>query len=353
MKKGYLENLKTPVVGLSPMDGVTDAPFRYLVSKYSRPSVVFTEFVNVEGLARGNVKKMPAFYYDEIERPIVAQIFGCEVESFYKAAVLACALGFDGVDINMGCPAKKVEKKGSGAGLIKTPKLAAQIVYAVQRGVKDWSEGISLEKAGVHEDLIKYVEGSAGSFGAKKRERLLIPVSVKTRIGYDKIVTEEWISRLIETGPDLVSLHGRTLKQMYMGEANWVEIAKAATLCREAGVMVFGNGDIKSMEDAVDKINEYGVDGVLVGRAALGNPWLFGGEEPLSGEPGKPLRIEVAMEHCKNFKRIIGDDMPFHTVKKHLAWYLRDFDGARELRAEMMKVENFEEAEGLLNGIEK
>lgn len=334
----FLEKVKKPIVGLAPMDGVTDAVFRYMVCLHSRPSFVMTEFVNVEGLARGAVKKIPAFIFNEIERPIVAQIFGVEVDSFYKAAVLVSALGFDGVDINMGCPAKKVEKKGSGAGLIRTPELAKDIIWAVKRGVKDWAEGISLEEAGVHSKVISECKVIG--------KRVKLPVSVKTRIGYDKPLTSEWISHILEAKVDLVSLHGRTLKQMYGGEADWEEIGKAAEMCRRAGVMIIGNGDVKSMDDAEARIKEYGVDGVMVGRAAMGNPWFFGGDEPMQGN-----RIQAARDHLKYFEKFLGKHLAYHTVKKHLGWYLKGFDGARELRAKLMQTESAKEAIKLIDSI--
>lgn len=347
--------MEKPVVGLAPMDGVTDAVFRYMVCRHSSPSFVMTEFVNVEGLARGAVKKLPAFIFDEIERPIVAQVFGVEVDSFYKAAVLVCALGFDGIDINMGCPAKKVEKKGSGAGLIQTPELAKDIIRAVKRGVADFVSGVSLEKAGVHHEVIDWCGGAgkSGVFGGQGifAERCGIPVSVKTRIGYDKPVTEEWIGQILEAGPDVVSLHGRTLRQMYGGKADWEEIGKAAEMCKRAGVMIIGNGDVSSMEDAEAKIAEYGVDGVMVGRAVLGNPWFFGGEEPVMGELGKTARLKAMLAHCENFEKILGKHMAFHNVKKHLGWYVKGFDGARDLRAELMQTENFEEVEKLIGNV--
>ena len=334
----FLEKVKKPIVGLAPMDGVTDAVFRYMVCLHSRPSFVMTEFVNVEGLARGAVKKIPAFIFNEIERPIVAQIFGVEVDSFYKAAVLVCALGFDGVDINMGCPAKKVEKKGSGAGLIKTPELAKDIIWAVKRGVKDWADGVTLEEAGVHSDVISECKVIG--------KRVKLPVSVKTRIGYDKPVTEEWIGQILEADVDAVSVHGRTLKQMYTGEPDWDEIAKAALICRKAGVMIIGNGDVKSMKDASVKIEEYGVDGVMAGRAVMGNPWFFGGNEPEVED-----RIGAAKDHLKYFEKFLGKHLAYHTMKKHLGWYLKGFDGARELRMKLMQTESVVEAIELISSI--
>ena len=133
--KGFWGEMEKPVIGLAPMDGVTDAPFRYMVAKYGKPSLQMTEFTNVEGLARGAVKMLQAFIYDEIERPIVAQIYGTEPDSYYKAAVMLARMGFDGIDINMGCPATKVAKSGSGAGLIRTPELAKELVRMTKKGV--------------------------------------------------------------------------------------------------------------------------------------------------------------------------------------------------------------------------
>jgi nifR3 family TIM-barrel protein len=337
----FLKHLKDPIVGLSPMDGVTDAAYRHVVCKYSRPSLVFTEFVNVEGLARGVIKKMPAFLYDKSERPIVGQIFGVEVESFYKAALVVCALGFDGVDINMGCPAKKVEKKGSGAGLIKTPKLAFDIIEKVKKAVSDWNEGISLKEGGVHESIISECNRMKKSVLRKR-----LTVSVKTRIGYEKPITKEWISFLTEAKPDFISVHGRTLKQMYIGEANWNEIGIAAEICKKAGIMILGNGDVESMDDALKKIKNYGVDGVLAGRAVMGNPWFFGANEPAKDELGKNARLSVALEHLQYYKNL--NYGPFHDLKKHLGWYLKGFDGVKELRVKLMEASTYEEAENLL-----
>lgn len=349
MPKGFLEKLAYPIVGLAPMDGVTDVAFREMVCKYSSPSFLMTEFVNVEGLARGAIKKLPAFIYDKLQQPIVAQIFGIEVESFYKISVLACHLGFDGVDINMGCPAKKVERKGSGAGLIKNPELAKKIICAVKKGIKDFSNGIDLKEAGVHPVVIEECKKLINKNLINSKRSKYISVSVKTRIGYDKIITEEWIKYLLQNDLDFITLHGRILKQMYIGKASWDEIKKAALLCKKTRTKLFGNGDIQSMEDARNKIKEYGVDGVLVGRAVLGNPWFFGGEGPEVNEKGKKKRIKAAEEHAKYFDKFLKNRMAFHNVKKHLAWYLREFDGCKELREKIMLCENFLQAKKIFS----
>lgn len=320
------------------MDGVTDASFRYMICKHSKPSVVITEFTNVEGLARGNMRGLAAFIYSEIEKPIVAQIFGVEPDSYYKAAVLLSAMGFDGIDINMGCPVTKVAAKGSGAALIKTPELAKKLVMMTKKGIKDFAEGISLEEAGVHPDMIGAIKKNAHWFPKMNLEKLarkIIPVSVKTRIGYDKIVAEEWVKHLLEVEPANISMHGRTLKQLYMGLANWEEIAKAGAVVKASGLgtTFLGNGDVKSMTDANEKIKNYGVDGVLVGRAVFGNPYFFEGREPTIKEG-----LEAAIEHSKYFENL--NHIGFQNIRKHLGWYVKGFEGAKELRIKLMQLEN-------------
>ncbi len=329
------------------MDGVTDAAFRYMICKYSKPSVVITEFTNVEGLARGNMRGLAAFIYSEIERPIVAQIFGVEPDSYYKAAVMLSSMGFDGIDINMGCPVSKVAAKGSGAALIRTPELAKELVRMTKKGVKDWAEGISLEKAGVHEDMIAVIKTLKSRDGVDafpgmdltgQSTRKVIPVSIKTRIGYDTIVAEEWVKHLLEVEPANISMHGRTLKQLYMGLANWEEIAKACKVVKASGLgtTFLGNGDVKSMDDAHEKIKNYGVDGVLIGRSTFGNPYFFAGREPTPKEG-----LQAAIEHSKYFENL--NHIGFQNIKKHLGWYCKGFEGAKELRIKLMQAENAEE----------
>lgn len=335
--RGFWGNLEKPIIGLAPMDGATDASFRYMICKYGKPSVVITEFTNVEGLARGNVRGLVSFLYSAIERPVVAQIFGIEPDSYYKAAVMLCALGFDGIDINMGCPVNKVATKGSGAALIKTPELAKKIVRMTQEGVKDWADGISLKKAGVLPEMIVEIEkmNEERSFPRK-----LIPVSVKTRIGYSEIVAEEWVKHLLEAEPANISMHGRTLKQLYRGEADWEVLARVAKVVHESGLGIsfLGNGDVKSMNDAREKIAKYKVDGVLVGRAVLGNPWFFSGREPSLKE-----RFIATIEHAKYFSKL--NHLSFFNIRKHLGWYCKGFEGAKDLRVKLMQAESFYDVE--------
>lgn len=348
IQNNFWQSLPRPILGLSPMDGVTDTAFRNMFVRHGKPSILVTEFTNVEGLARGARKMMIAFKYTEAERPIIGQIYGVEVDSFYKATVMLCALGFDGVDINMGCPANKVAKKGSGAGLIKTPELAREIIRICKKGAEDWMNGITMEDAGVHSEIIDEVKNmNLERTGAEDLgERRLVPISVKTRVGYDKEIVEEWMKELLVERPAAIMLHGRTLKQMYLGKADWEAIGRAREVVKKElpDTAFLGNGDIESLEDAIEKTSYYKLDGVLVGRATFGNPWFFSGKEEISLSD----RLGAVVEHCDIFAGLLPE-LPFHHIKKHLAWYCKGFEGAREMRMGLMKCENAEEVRNLLS----
>jgi nifR3 family TIM-barrel protein len=314
-----------PIIGLSPMDGVTDAAFRFMTAKYGKPGVMYTEFVSAEGLASGAVKLLEHLKYGESERPILAQIFGSNPEAFYKAAVLISALGFDGLDINMGCPARNVSEHGGGAALIKNPELALQLVQSAKEGIGAWAGGISLEAAGISPEIISNIKALND---AKRRQ---IPVSVKTRIGYDKDIAEFWADKLAEAKPDAVCFHGRTLKQMYSGAADWDAISRAAAVFKKADIVTLGNGDVKNISEAKEKAASFGVGGVLIGRAAMGNPWLFSEHLPTPQE-----KLDAAVEHAQRFERMLPNRSFMH-MRKHLGWYAAGFTGAKELRTALMQ----------------
>ena len=342
MEKGFWAQLKKPIIGLAPMDGVTDAPFRYITTKYGKPSLVMTEFTSVEGICYGNEKGLKAFLYDEIERPIAAQIFGCNPESFYKVAFVVAELGFDGIDINMGCPAKNVATKGSGAALIQTPEIAKEIVRQTRKGTQDWANGRTMED-GLPENIIQTVH-TMQPVRPEKRE---LPVSVKTRIGFNSNVAVEWAKHLLETEPVNISIHGRTLKQMYTGNADWDAIAAAAEVIKKTDTTVLGNGDIDSIQDGLERVKQYGVDGFMIGRASFGNPWVFNREH---GELSLEDRLAAAKEHSHKYEKILREDH-FYPMRKHLAWYCKGFYGASEIRKKLMKAENAKEVEQILEGI--
>ncbi len=338
--QGFWDTLPRPIVGLSPMDGVTDTAMRYISKKYGQPAVMMTEFTSVEGVRAGALKLMDDFRYDQSQRPIVAQVFGADPQAFYQTAIVVCALGFDGIDINMGCPAKKVEERGAGAALIQNPKLAGQIIQAVKRGLQDWQEGISFEGAGVHPNIISYLESLSNP------PRKLIPISIKTRIGYDKPLAQEWAEHLIEFEPATITMHGRTLEQLYSGVADWDQIGQAAKVVKATDILFLGNGDVKSLTEAKKKTKAYSLDGVLIGRAAQGNPWVFTGKQASPKE-----KLEVALEHTQKYVEFFPH-RPFFPVRKHLAWYAHGFPSASQVRQRLVMTNNLTEVQAII-GSEK
>lgn len=337
------QKLKKPIIGLSPMDGVTDQPFRYMTKKYGHPDVVFTEFTSVEGVCHGATALLKDFLYDESQRPIVAQIFGTTPKYFRQTATLLCELGFDGIDINMGCPAKTVQQSGAGASLIKTPKLAQQIIQATKDGVQDYLDGKrSLDCPDIKEKIWREVELRHQNLPEEYQQPRSIPVSVKTRVGYDTPVIAEWIPALLEMNPTLISLHGRTLKQGYSGEASWENIAQAAELIHQTDTLILGNGDIKSHSHALELIKKYRVDGALIGRASFGNPFVF---QPKSAD--SPSIFEIALEHAQVFEKIYANSgrYNFLPMRKHLGWYVKSIPQAKEVRMKLVTTNSSQEVE--------
>lgn len=323
------------------MDGITDPAFREIVDRYGKPDLLFTEFVPVEAIAHGVTRVMQSLRRHRTETTTIAQFFGRDLKSYYKATLVAAELGFDGIDINMGCPDKNIAKKGGGAGLIGEPDLAVEIIRTVKQAADDWSRGKILQDVRLTDELIDWVEANR----LEKPERRLLPVSVKTRIGLDKPITEAWISRLIEAEPSMVSLHGRTLLQLYRGKADWDEIARAGRIVREAGITFLGNGDVESLAQAREFAQKYGCDGILIGRAALGNPWVFTGRNPSKNE-----RIKVMLEHCRLYTQY-RPDLKLFPMRKHLAWYMTGFEGSRAMRDSLMHVETIGDVENLLQSL--
>ncbi len=364
----FWNTLTQPIIGLSPMDGVTDAPCRTMHGLHGRPDIVLTEFTNVEGLWRGSDRIFRDFLYTSAERPVVAQIFGCKPEYFYKAAHVVCELGFDGVDINMGCPAHAVANRGGGAALIRVPETAKAIIRATQQGVRDWANGQTLEDLDMEPTRIARIrqmnEDRVRLWGDTPRlDRPLLPVSVKTRLGYDHIVITDWVQELLELEPANISIHGRTLVQHYKGEANWDAIAAAAEIVRKTDTLILGNGDIHSMYEAAQRIRTSGVNGVLIGRASYGNPWLFQKRETLKEllnaginpthedlpdvMPTREERLYMALEHARVHAKLKGEDH-FVELRKHMGWYLGHFPGAKRVRNELVRINSLADVERII-----
>ncbi len=317
VSRNFWDELKKPIFALAPMADVTDAAFRRIVAKYGKPDVMFTEFVSCDGLmSDGRSRLLRDLEYTENERPIVAQVFGAVPENFRKTAELVRELGFDGIDINMGCPEKNIQKQGSCAALMKTPELAKEIILATK-------------------------EGAGG-----------LPVSVKTRIGYHKNEIETWLPTLLETNPAAVILHARTKKEMSDVPARWDVVARAVAIRDEfkSGTLILGNGDVKNLADAKRKAEETRVDGVMIGRAIFGNPWLFSEREP---ELSLEAKFRIMLEHTFLFEELFSGVKNFAILKKHYTAYVEGFPGAKELRTQLMAAENADEVGKLIEAFER
>lgn len=309
------------------MADVTDAAFRRMIAKYSRhtradgseggPDVFWTEFVSADGLARateeGKAKLMADLMYGEEERPIVAQLFSSNEEYMEQAAALCRELGFDGIDINMGCPDRSIEKQGCGAAMIKNPPQARAIIRAAKRG--------------------------AGP----------LPVSVKTRVGYNKDELETWLPELLAENPAVITVHARTRKDMSKVPARLERVTRAVEIRNElkSDTLIFGNGDALSLEDARQKAELSGADGVMLGRAIFGNPYLFHPENDIS-TVSLDERLRVMVEHTKLFEELLPHKS-FAIMKKHYKAYVHGFPGAAELRAELMDAKDAREVEEIVH----
>jgi nifR3 family TIM-barrel protein len=313
------QQLLKPVFALSPMEGVTDAVFRKIVINSSRPGLVYTEFVNVDGFnskGRKDIEKRLRPLENGV--PIVVQLWGLKPENFKKTAEIIVREYpvFQGIDLNMGCSVRNVLNRGAGAGLIKKPSLVKDIIDATKDGCEN------------------------------------LPVSVKTRIGYEKANTEEWIGFLLEQDLEVISVHGRTAKQGYSGNADWNEIGKVVDIRNfsKKHTYIFGNGDIKSMDEAKEKVAMYGVDGVLIGREAWNNPWVFSGKS-INEVPFK-VKKDTLLKHIELYIQVYGSENIFE-LRKFFKTYINGFNGASKVRQEMMKIEDGKELIEYVKNIKK
>jgi tRNA-dihydrouridine synthase len=316
----FWQTINKPIFALAPMEGVTDTVFREIALSVSNPdilSVIFTEFTSTDGLChdKGRKKVMERLIVSQSENrhlkencsKLVAQIWGSEPEKFYKSARIISELeAFDGIDINMGCPVKKVVHHKSCSALINDPILACEIIQASK-------------------------EGS------------ILPVSVKTRLGYKTVNTEEWIGTLLETKPQAITLHGRTQKMMSYGQVLWEEISKALQLrnTMKSNTVIIGNGDILDYSDAISKIEEYSLDGIMIGRGIFKDPWIFNALKiPVSIED----KVGLLEKHIQLFSEIWKNKKNYNILKRFYKIYLNDFYGASEWREYLMNTSGTEEA---------
>ena len=336
--KNFWSALPRPFFALAPLEDVTDAAFRRLIAKYSKyggadvvdekgkftrshavrvggPHVMFTEFTSADGLiladANGQKRLRKKLLYSESERPVAAQLFSSVPEHMEKAARIVAELGFDGIDINMGCPHTAVEKGGCGAALMKNPTRARELIRAAK-------------------------ESS-------------LPVSIKTRIGYTKDELDTWLPELLAEEPAAITIHARTRKEMSDVPARWECIRRAVEIrdSMESPTLIIGNGDVRDIADARAKAKETGCDGVMLGRAIYGNPWLFSNSQELENRTPQE-KIQALLEHLSLFDELLSDTTSYATMKKHFKAYISGWDGAKELRVRLMETENIDKARQIL-----
>lgn len=356
------------------MEDVTDHVFRDLIASLGAPDVFFTEFTLADVVAGVNVEKMvnstrgeapadgsgatlpgagshgPAgrgelgagpthpsrdspgsggrhgpppgarlpgrLRRGRLDRPLVAQIWGTRPETYRRAAENLAALGFDGVDINMGCPIRKIRKHGACSQLIANPSLASELIYAAKEGAR------------------------------------ALPVSVKTRIGLNSIVTEEWCGFLLNQGIDLLTVHGRTADEMSDGRARWEELRRVVRL-RDAGgyhTLVVGNGDVRHHGEFFSKSRRYGVDGVMVGRGIFEDPYIFAGGGRLRRfrNRSREEKLNLLLHHLHAFRSAWERERNYEILKKFYKVYLTGFGDAEELRGRLNETHEFETAEGIV-----
>lgn len=311
--KNFWRKIKKPFFCLAPMADVTDAAFRSIITKYGKPDVIWTEFVSADGLSSPGRKVLKNnLIFSKKEHPIIVQLFSSNPDKMREASKYCALLGFDGIDINMGCPDKSIEKQGSGAALIKDMKKAGEIIQAVKDGIKDAKKDIS--------------------------------VSVKTRIGYNKNQINEWIPFLLSQNIDALTIHARTRKEMSLVPARWEHVKEVVEIRNKMGLKtkIIGNGDVKDIREGKRLAKENGCDGVMIGRGVFGNPWIFSRSEKI---PTIKEKLKVLVEHTKLFDKLLGNVKNFSIMKKHYKAYVNGFDGAKELRVKLMETKNAKEVE--------
>jgi tRNA-dihydrouridine synthase len=301
---------------LAPMEDVTDTVFRQVIIHAGRPDVLFTEFTNCDGICSiGQAQLIHRLKYSDSEKPIVAQIWGANPNNYEETARLCLELGFDGVDINMGCPEKNVVKIGACSALIENEELASQII----------------------ESTIKGCEGK-------------IPVSIKTRIGYSKIDTIRWISFLLSHDIQALTIHGRTAKELSLVDNHWEEIAKACELkqIQKPDIKIIINGDIMNSIQGKDLCIKYNADGYMIGRGVFKNPWCF---NPLViiDEVTKSQRLQLMKLHLELWSKTWGESKHYPKLKKYFKIYCQSFNEASDLRIQLMDTNTIEEALAIID----
>jgi len=320
VKIGDIELPEFPLL-LAPMEDVSDPPFRALCKKHGA-DLMYTEFISSEGLIRDAAKSVKKLDIYEYERPVGIQIFGYDIESMKRSAEIIEKTNPDIIDINFGCPVKKVTCKGAGAGMLQDiPKLVKMT-----------------------EEIVKITN---------------LPVTVKTRLGWDdnsKFVVST-AEKLQDVGIEAISIHGRTRQQLYKGDADWTLIGEVKNNPRMK-IPVFGNGDIDSPQKALEYRNKFGVDGIMIGRASIGYPWIFNEVKHFmkTGEMLPPPtvfdRVEVAKQHLEMSVKWKGESLGIAEMKRHYSNYFKGIAHIKEYRMKLVTSFNFNEIMDTLNYIQ-
>ena len=309
----FWNNLPKPFFILAPMEAVTDVVFRHVVLKAGRPDIFFTEFVSTDGYCspKGRHSTASRLAFADDEHPMVVQIWGDKPEHFREMALGMKELGFKGIDINMGCPAKDVVKKGAGSGLIRTPELAAEIIAAAKE---------------------------AG-----------LPVSVKTRLGDVRIDEwREWLTHILKQDIPNLTLHLRTRKEMSKVDAHYELIPEIKALRDEIAphTLLTVNGDIRDRAHGMELVEKYGVDGVMIGRGIFSNPYAF----TESYQPSREEMLDLLRYHLDLYDKFSAtlEHAPFDPLKRFFKIYVRDMPGAAELRDKLMRTKTTAEVREIL-----
>lgn len=299
-------HLPRPLICLAPMDGYTDSAYRRVCKEVNPHIVVFTEFTSADGLQHTAKRLQDKLRHDTSEKPIVAQIFGKNPEAFAAAAIYCEQQGFDGVDLNMGCPARKVVKSEHGVALRKKPDLAFQLVEAVVKATS-------------------------------------LPVSVKTRLGWDTAEDLINFAKGVESaGAALITIHGRTYEQAYSDTADWQPIYE---LKKQLSIPVIGNGDVKNLADGQAKLGN--LDGFMIGRASMGNPWVF--SDRLS--PSFNDKVPLILKHAEWLIELKGEKVALFEIRKHLLAYVKGLANAASYRSQLVRVESLRQIRDILEAI--
>ncbi|GAB6089614.1 tRNA dihydrouridine synthase [Spirochaeta dissipatitropha] len=320
-------DLPRPFYALAPMEDVTDRVFRSLIADLAKPHIFYTEFISALALQAKRRTTMAALSFAKNEQPIIAQIWGTDPESFFDAAVLLTEYGYNGIDINMGCPAKKIIRKGACAGLIGNKSLSSELIHAVREGIR-----------------------STGSS---------IPISVKTRSGITTDMHQDWCRHLLEQNLDAICLHPRTAEQQSDGVADWTQIRNLAEqrTAMQLSTAVIGNGDVRDLSTAAELSACTGADGIMIGRGIFHNPYIFNPSAAPLAVRSREEKINLAIEHTQRFRRAYGSSRNFEILKKFFKCYLQSYPGSETELSRLMKVHSYEEAtemlEGLLSTIEE